>query len=49
VAGGGGRLVTSEVTAHLETVAFVLRLFDVPAETWGRRGGPGGLQVGCWP
>jgi RNA 3'-terminal phosphate cyclase (ATP) len=49
VAGGGGRVVTSEVTAHLETVASVLRLFDVPAETWGRRGGPGGLQVGCWP
>ncbi len=49
VAGGGGRLLTSEVTLHLETVASVLRRFDVPAETWGRRGGPGGLQVGPWP
>ncbi len=46
---GGGRLATSEVTSHLETVAGVLRLFDVPAATWGRRGGPGGLEVGCWP
>jgi RNA 3'-terminal phosphate cyclase (ATP) len=48
VAGGGGRLLTSEVTQHLETAAAVLRLFAVPAETWGRRGGPGGLQVGRW-
>jgi len=48
VAGGGGRLVTSEVTLHLETVASVLRLFGVPAETFGRRGGPGGLEVGRW-
>lgn len=46
VAGGGGRLRTSEVTSHLETVAGVLRQFGVPAETWGRRGGPGGLSVG---
>jgi RNA 3'-terminal phosphate cyclase (ATP) len=46
VAGGGGRLQTSEVTSHLETVAAVLRRFGVPAETWGRRGGPGGLVVG---
>jgi RNA 3'-terminal phosphate cyclase (ATP) len=45
VAGGGGRLVTSEVTSHLETVAAVLRQFGVRAETWGRRGGPGGLAV----
>ncbi len=49
VAGGGGRLVTSEVTQHLETVAWVLTQFEVPVETWGRRGGPGGLRVGCWP
>jgi RNA 3'-terminal phosphate cyclase (ATP) len=48
VAGGGGRVLTSEVTPHLETVAGVLPLFGVPAETWGRRGGPGGLQVGPW-
>jgi RNA 3'-terminal phosphate cyclase (ATP) len=46
VAGGGGQLRTSEVTSHLETVAAVLRRFGVPAETWGRRGGPGGLAVG---
>jgi RNA 3'-terminal phosphate cyclase (ATP) len=46
VSGGGGRLQTSEVTSHLETVAAVLRRFGVPAETWGRRGGPGGLAVG---
>jgi RNA 3'-terminal phosphate cyclase (ATP) len=46
VAGGGGRLTTSEVTLHLETVAEVLRLFGIPASTWGRRGGPGGLEVG---
>jgi RNA 3'-terminal phosphate cyclase (ATP) len=43
---GGGRLQTSEVTSHLETAALVLRRFGVPAETWGRRGGPGGLEVG---
>jgi RNA 3'-terminal phosphate cyclase (ATP) len=47
LAGGGGRLQTSEVTAHLETVAAVLRAFGVAAETWGRRGGPGGLSVGA--
>ncbi len=46
IAGGGGRLQTSEVTSHLETVAAVLRRFGFAAETWGRRGGPGGLSVG---
>jgi RNA 3'-terminal phosphate cyclase len=46
IAGGGGRLTTSEVTSHLETTAAVLRQFGVPAEPWGRRGGPGGLEVG---
>jgi RNA 3'-terminal phosphate cyclase (ATP) len=46
LAGGGGRLQTSEVTAHLETVAGVMRQFGFVAETWGRRGGPGGLAVG---
>jgi RNA 3'-terminal phosphate cyclase (ATP) len=45
---GGGRLTTSEVTRHLETVADVVRRFGIPAETWGRRGGPGGLEVGSW-
>jgi RNA 3'-terminal phosphate cyclase (ATP) len=46
LAGGGGRLQTSEVTSHLETVAGVLRRFGFAAETWGRRGGPGGFSVG---
>jgi RNA 3'-terminal phosphate cyclase (ATP) len=48
VARGGGRVLTTEVTEHLETVAAVVRLFDIEAETWGRRGGPGGLSVGRW-
>jgi RNA 3'-terminal phosphate cyclase (ATP) len=43
--GGGGRLTTTEVTPHLETVAAVLRLFGVNARTHGRPGGPGGLEV----
>jgi hypothetical protein len=46
ISGGGGRLQTSEVTSHLETVADVLRRFGVAAVVWGRRGGPGGLAVG---
>jgi RNA 3'-terminal phosphate cyclase (ATP) len=46
LAGGGGRVQTSEVTSHLETVARVLRQFGFVAETWGRLGGPGGLSVG---
>lgn len=46
LAGGGGRLVTSEVTSHLETVASVLRAFGFVAQSFGRRGGPGGLEVG---
>jgi RNA 3'-terminal phosphate cyclase (ATP) len=46
VARGGGRLSTSEVTSHLETVASVVRAFGIEARTWGRRGGPGGLEVG---
>ena len=45
LAGGGGRLTTSKVTLHLETVAEVLRRFGTPASTWGRRGGPGGLEI----
>jgi RNA 3'-terminal phosphate cyclase (ATP) len=45
LARGGGRLTTSEVTLHLETVAAVLQRFGVAATTWGRRGGPGGLEV----
>jgi RNA 3'-terminal phosphate cyclase (ATP) len=41
----GGRLSTSELTAHLQAVAAVLERFSIPARTWGRRGGPGGLEV----
>jgi RNA 3'-terminal phosphate cyclase (ATP) len=48
VARGGGRLTTSEVTRHLETVVGVVRRFGIGAETWGRRGGPGGLEVASW-
>jgi RNA 3'-terminal phosphate cyclase (ATP) len=44
--GAGGRVTTSEVTSHLETVAAVLRLFGAEARTHGRTGGPGGLEVG---
>lgn len=43
--GGGGRISTSEVTTHLETVAGVLRAFGFDARTYGRRGGPGGFEV----
>lgn len=46
LSGGGGRVTTSEVTSHLETVAGVIAQFGIPARTWGRRGGPGGLEVG---
>lgn len=46
LSGGGGRVTTSEVTGHLETVAGVIARFGIPASTWGRRGGPGGLEVG---
>jgi RNA 3'-terminal phosphate cyclase (ATP) len=46
LSGGGGRVSTSEVTAHLETVADVISRFGIPARTWGRRGGAGGLEVG---
>jgi RNA 3'-terminal phosphate cyclase (ATP) len=46
LSGGGGRVTTSEVTGHLETVAAVIARFGIPAQTWGRRGGPGGLEVG---
>jgi RNA 3'-terminal phosphate cyclase (ATP) len=41
----GGRVSTPELTRHLESVAGVLSLFGVPARTWGRPGGPGGLEV----
>lgn len=45
LAGGGGRVSTTEVTRHMQTVAGVLSLFGIPARTWGRVGGPGGLEV----
>jgi RNA 3'-terminal phosphate cyclase (ATP) len=45
LAGGGGRLTTTEVTRHLETVASVCTAFGRVARVWGRRGGPGGLEV----
>ena len=48
VAGGGGRLLTSEVTLTSRRWPRSLRRFGIPAETWGRRGGPGGLPVGRW-
>lgn len=43
--GQGGRVSTTEVSLHLESVAEVLSLFGMAARTWGRRGGPGGLEV----
>jgi len=45
LAGGGGKVTTSEVTGHLQTVAAVVSQFGIPARTWGRKGGPGGLEV----
>jgi len=45
LAGSGGRLTTTEMTRHLETVAAVCTVFGRPARVWGRRGGPGGLEV----
>jgi RNA 3'-terminal phosphate cyclase (ATP) len=45
VGGGGGRVTTSEVTPHLVTVAGIVAMFGIPARTWGRVGGPGGLEV----
>jgi RNA 3'-terminal phosphate cyclase (ATP) len=45
IAGCGGRVSTSAVTRHLETVVEVLNAFGVPARSWGRLAGPGGLEV----
>lgn len=42
----GGRITTPAVSPHLETVTAVLPAFGVSARTWGRRGGPGGVEVG---
>jgi RNA 3'-terminal phosphate cyclase (ATP) len=48
IARGGGRLTTSEVTSHLASVVATLNSFGVPARTFGRAGGPGGLEVDAW-
>lgn len=45
LARGGARLATSELTPQLETLAGVLGLFGVTARTFGRPGGPGGLEI----
>jgi len=45
VGGAGGRVTTHRVTQHLVTVAEIVSLFGIPANTWGRVGGPGGLEV----
>lgn len=45
IGGGGGRVTTDHVTPHLVTVAEVVSLFGIAATTWGRVGGPGGLEV----
>lgn len=42
---GGGRITTNRVTQHLVTVAEVVSLFGIAARSWGRVGGPGGLEV----
>jgi len=43
--GGGGRVSTDEVSRHLQSAASILGHFGIPARTWGRLGGPGGLEV----
>ena len=45
LSGGGGRVTTSEITSHLETVARVAGLFAFKVEVVGRRGGPGLVAV----
>jgi RNA 3'-terminal phosphate cyclase (ATP) len=47
LSGGGGRVTTTEVTSHLETVADVVARFGIPARAWGRRGGAGGVEIGA--
>lgn len=46
LAGGGGAVTTDQVGRDLERVAEVVSSFGIPARAWGRRGGPGGLEVG---
>jgi RNA 3'-terminal phosphate cyclase (ATP) len=43
--GQGGRVTTTEVSQHLQTVAEVVARFGIGARTWGSLGGPGGLEV----
>jgi RNA 3'-terminal phosphate cyclase (ATP) len=43
--GKGGVVTTTETSLHLQTVAEIVSLFGIPARTWGRLGGPGGLEV----
>lgn len=45
LAGHGGRVTTSEVTRHLQTVTDVLGLFGVRARCFGLRGAAGGLEI----
>jgi len=42
----GGSLSTSDLTVRVQTAADVLNSFGVATRTWGRPGGPGGLEVG---
>ncbi len=48
IGGGGGRVTTNRVTQHLVTVAEVVSEFGIAAHTWGRVGGPGGLEVAAY-
>ena len=45
LSGKGGRVTTTEVSLHLETVAEIVSLFGIAARTFGRRGGPGGIEI----
>lgn len=45
LSGGGGRVTTSEVTSHLETVAEVANAFSFAVRVTGRRGFAGLLEV----
>ncbi|HJS57895.1 MAG TPA: RNA 3'-terminal phosphate cyclase [Vicinamibacteria bacterium] len=45
LSGGGGLVTTTEVTAHLETVAATAALFGVKARVLGRRGMSGAVEV----
>ncbi len=47
LAGGGGRLQTSEVTSHLETVAAVLRRFGFERGDLGSAGRSGRPRGGA--